>query len=473
MSAAGHELPDLSLSELSEQIRSRSVSSVEATRACLERIERLDPLLNSFITVTAESALEQARHRDAERAAGSLRGPLHGVPIALKDLILTRGIRTTSGSDVLRDWLPPYSATVADRLEAAGAVLLGKLNMHEFAFGATSINPHYGPVRNPHDPTRITGGSSGGSAAAVAAGLCYGALGSDTGGSIRCPAALCGIVGLKPTYGRVSRYGVLPLAWSLDHVGPMTRTVRDAALMLQAMAGADPLDDTASSEPVPDYAAEVDAGVQGLRIGVPVEFFWHPVDPRVRERVLAGIELLARAGAEIREISLSTLDMARAAQTLTIYAEAAAAHRAMLRESSHRYGPTVRVRFACGLFVSGPDYLAAQQARRLVRRELARRFDEVDLIATPACPIPATRIDQKRVAVDGVEAPPQYFLVRNNGLFNLTGLPAVSVPCGLAGGLPAGLQLAGRPWEEGTVLRAARVVEQAVGPLKPQASENL
>lgn len=450
---------DLSLQALSEEIRARRISPIEAVEACLSRIEARDPELNSFLTVTADAALAEARERTEELAAGRLRGPLHGVPIALKDLILTRGVRTTSGSAILRDWVPDRDATVVRRLRAAGAISLGKLNMHEFAFGATSINPHYGATRNPHDTTRMTGGSSGGSGAAVAGKLCYGALGSDTGGSIRCPAALCGLVGLKPTYGRVSRAGVLPLAWSLDHVGPMTRTVADAALMLEAMAGHDPEDGTSAKQPVPVFSRGLDQGVRGLRLGVPREFFWHPVHREVRNRVLEAIEALGNAGAEIREVSLKQLDAARAAQAITIYAEAGTAHRRLLETRSAEYGPSVRCRFVQGLFVSAADYLDAQRARRVVRAALLETFREVDALLTPACPIPAPRIDQQRVNVDGLVAPPQYFLVRNNGLFNITGLPALSVPCGLAAGLPVGLQIAGRPWDEATILRVARVVE--------------
>jgi len=454
------DLTSLSLAELAGEIRAKRVSPLEVTDACLRRIEQQDGNWNSFLTVTADAARTEAAARTEELAAGRYRGPLHGVPIALKDLVLTAGVRTTAGSTILGDWVPDRDACVVRRLREAGAISLGKLNMHEFAFGATNLNPHYGPVRNPHDPTRMTGGSSGGSGAAVAGGLCFGALGSDTGGSIRCPAALCGIVGLKPTYGRVSRDGILPLAWSLDHVGPMTRTAADAALLLEALAGHDPADPTSARRPVPSYIRGIDDGVQGVRLGIPREFFWHPVHREVRSQVVRTIELLGEAGAEIREVSLTTLDTARAAQAITIYAEAATAHRELLRTRSTEYGPSVRCRFAQGLFVSAADYLNAQRARRVVRQELLETLREVDALVTPAVPIPAPRLDQQRVNVDGLIAPPQYFLVRNNGLFNLTGLPALSVPCGRAAGLPVGLQLAGRPWEEGLLLRIARAVEQ-------------
>jgi aspartyl-tRNA(Asn)/glutamyl-tRNA(Gln) amidotransferase subunit A len=453
------DLADLSLEALSGEIRSRRVSSVEAAAACLRRIEERDGALNSFLTVCADSALQQARSLDEELAAGRWRGPLHGVPIALKDLFLTEGVRTTAGSTVLREWTPDRDATVVRFLRSAGAVLLGKLNMHEFAFGATSDNPHYGPVRNPYDPSRIAGGSSGGSGAAVAAGLCFGALGSDTGGSIRCPAALCGIVGLKPTYGRVSRAGVLPLAWSLDHVGPMTRTVADAALLLEAIAGHDPADATSARRPVPAYSTLLEGGVRGLRLGIPREFFWEAVHPEVEAAAWRTVTGLEREGAEVKEVSLPLLEHAAAAQSLLICSEAAAYHRSTLRARSEDYGRSVLLRLAQGLFIPAADYLDAQRARRLVRRGFLECLEDVDALLTPAVPVPAPLIGQERVSVGGLTAAPQYFMVRNTFAFNLTGLPAVTVPCGLAEGLPVGLQIAGRPWEEATVLRVGKTVE--------------
>jgi aspartyl-tRNA(Asn)/glutamyl-tRNA(Gln) amidotransferase subunit A len=453
------DLLDLSLSELSAQLRAGNVSPVEATTACLERIGERDGVLNSFLTVLAEPALAEARAREAELAEGRWRGPLHGVPIALKDLIHTAGVRTTSGSDVLREWVPDRDATVVRRLREAGAVLLGKLNMHEHAFGATSENPHFGPVRNPHDPERIAGGSSGGSAAAVAAGLCYGSLGSDTGGSIRCPAALCGIVGLKPTYGRVSRAGVLPLAWSLDHIGPMARTVTDAALMLEVIAGFDPADASSGRRAVPPYAARCEDAVRGLRVGLPREHFWRPAHPEVRAAALRAARVLEAEGAVVEEVSVPAMEFAQAAQSLTLCAEAAAYHRPQLTEHYARYGADVRMRLLQGLCISGTDYLDAQRARRAVRREFLDVLRTHDLLLTPAVPIPAPRVGEVSVEVDGISAPPLFYLVRNTFPFNLTGLPAVTVPCGTVEGLPVGVQLAGRPWEETTLLRAARRIE--------------
>jgi aspartyl-tRNA(Asn)/glutamyl-tRNA(Gln) amidotransferase subunit A len=453
------ELADLSLGELSREIRARRLSPVEATEACIRRIEERDGALNAFLTPCADAAMEQARSLAGELAAGRHRGPLHGVPLALKDLFLTAGVRTTGGSTILKDWVPDRDGTIVRRLRDAGAVFLGKLNMHEFAFGPTGENPHYGTARNPHDPERIAGGSSSGSAAAVGAAMCYGAPGSDTGGSIRCPAALCGVVGLKPTYGRVPRTGVLPLSWSLDHVGPMTRTVEDSALMLEVMAGHDPADRTSARLPVPVYVRGLHDGVKGLRLGVPREWFWEPIQVEVEARVREAVAALERLGAEVEEVSLPSLEQALAPQQLILFAEAAAYHRPYLRTRSHEYGPNVRVRLAQGLFINGADYLDAQRARRLVRREFLTCLEKCDALLTPTVPITAPPVGAESVRLGGVTGPPVQFLVRNTFPFNLTGLPAVSVPCGLAEGLPVGLQIAGRPWHEAMILRIARAVE--------------
>jgi aspartyl-tRNA(Asn)/glutamyl-tRNA(Gln) amidotransferase subunit A len=470
MSAGEHpvarDLCALSLGELSRALRGRRVTSSAATRACLARIDERNGELNAFLAVTAEAALAAAAQMDAELREGRYRGPLHGVPVALKDLYDTAGVPTTAGSAVLRNRVPEQDATVVRRLRRAGAVLLGKTHLHEFAFGATNLNEHYGPARNPHDPTRMTGGSSGGSAAAVAAGMCYGALGSDTGGSIRCPAALCGIVGLKPTYGRVSRAGVLPLAWSLDHAGPMTRTVEDAALLLETIAGYDAADRTSAMRPVPAWGASLEAPpageapLGGLRVGVPQELFWDPIQPGVADTVRAGIARLAAAGATVAPLSLPFIELALAAQLVILHAEAAAYHRPLLRRHADRYDPRVRARLLQGLTLSSSDYLDALRARGMVREKLLGVLRvEADLLATPAVPLVAPPLEAKEVEVGTVLSDPQAFMVRNTFLFNLTGFPALSVPCGTAGGLPVGLQLAAGPWKEALLFRAARVLE--------------
>jgi aspartyl-tRNA(Asn)/glutamyl-tRNA(Gln) amidotransferase subunit A len=458
---AGGGLTALSLQALAAEFRAGQASPVEATEACLRRIGERDGELNSFLTLCGESALEEAGRLTEELAAGRYRGPLHGVPIALKDLFLTAGVRTTAGSKILQDWVPDRDATVVRMLRQAGAVVLGKLNMHEFAYGITSENPHYGPIRNPYDPERIPGGSSGGSGASVAAGLCYGSLGTDTAGSIRCPAALCGIVGLKPTYGRVSRTGVIPLSWSMDHVGPMTRTVADAAQMLEAIAGYDPADPTSARRPVPAYHRLIEGGVKDLRLGIPRQHFWRPIHPEVEARVRVAIGELERQGAQVREVFLPCLEYAWAAYLPVKDAEATAYHRRTLRERAGDYGEDVRRLLLRGLFVSGVDYVDGQRARRRIRREFLTCLQEVDALVTPASPIPAPKIGQERVEVGDTSGTPRELLVRNFFPFNLTGLPAVTVPCGLADGMPVGLQIAGRPWEEATVLRIARAWEGA------------
>src|SRR3569833_19240 len=389
------EHADRSLSELHHLIARREVTPRKATEACLQRIDERDGELNSFLTVCADSAREEADRLTRELAEGRCRGPLHGVPLALKDLFQTAGVRTTAGSTILRDWVPAQDATVVRRLREAGAVLLGKLNMHEFAFGGTNLNPSRNPSRNPHDPTRMTGGSSGGSGAAVAAGLCYGSLGSDTGGSIRCPAALCGIVGLKPTYGRVPRSGVVPLAWSLDHVGPMARTVTDTALLLEAFSGYASDDPATVWRPVPAYLRQVECGVKGLRLGVPREHFWEPMQPEVRAAVQEAIERLRNAGAEVRELSLPFLESARSAQALIIVSDAAAYHEERLRQQFNEYGADVRLRVLQGLAVRSADYLRAQQVRRQVVSDLLENLAGVDALLTPTVGIVAPRLDEE------------------------------------------------------------------------------
>ncbi len=459
-------LTQLSLCEVSERIRRREVSPVTVTQACLAEIDRRNPELNAFLTVTADAALEQAAAMEQELAAGRWRGPLHGVPVGIKDLIQTAGVRTTGGSELLRDWVPERDATVVRHLKEAGAVILGKTQTHEFAFGPTSENPHHGPSRNPHDPARMTGGSSGGSAAAVTAGLCYAALGTDTGGSIRIPAALCGIVGLKPTYGRVSRSGVLPLAWSLDHVGPLTRTVTDAALMLEALAGSNPDDATCARRPVPPYRRDLSLAaandLRGVRIGVPQGYFWSPADPGVVQNVQAAIEHLRELGAEVREVSLPCLEWIGIPQAVIVHAEALAYHRPHLARSADRYGSETRLRLAQGFFYSATDYLQARRAQQAARREFLRCLEAVDVLVTPTVPMTAPLIGQRTLRVERVTAPTNNYLLRNTLPFNLTGLPALSVPCGPVNGLPTGIQIAGRPWEESMVLQVGAALESRV-----------
>jgi aspartyl-tRNA(Asn)/glutamyl-tRNA(Gln) amidotransferase subunit A len=451
------DLPFLTISQLAEAYRQRDISPLEVTEAMLERIERIDSHVHAYITVTADFALGQAKQAEAAFALGQQLGPLHGVPVALKDLYATKGIRTTAHSKVLFDWLPESDSKAASRLHEAGAVLLGKLAMHEFAFGTTGFDLPFEPARNPWDLSRVTGGSSSGSGAALAAGLCYGALGSDTGGSIRNPAALCGIVGLKPTYGRVSRSGVLPLSWSLDHVGPMARSVADCALILQAIAGYDADDPASANVPVPDYIEGLNGGVRGLRLGVPRDWFseGEGTDAEVLAAFDAALNVFERIGARLVPLDARPFIAARAALMLIMIAEAYAYHELTLKTRPLDLSSAVLNRAREGAFISAADYINAQRARSVITDQLKAALQEVDVIASPAAAQLAERFEEQDL--DRRYRQPSYTPV-----YNLTGLPAISVPCGFtSAGLPIGLQLAGRPFEEASVLRVAQAYESA------------
>jgi aspartyl-tRNA(Asn)/glutamyl-tRNA(Gln) amidotransferase subunit A len=455
------ELCYTSLRGLATLIQRQEVSPVEATQAVVDRVDKFDRQLNSFITLLGDQALAQARTTEQEIRDGHYRGPLHGIPIAVKDLYYTKGIRTTAGSKILSDYIPAYDATVIARLREAGAILIGKLNMHEFARGATNASSLIGACYNPWDTLRVPGGSSGGSAAAVAAALCFGALGSDTGGSIRIPAAFCGIVGLKPTYGRVSRYGVFPLSWSLDHVGPMTRTVTDAALMLQVIAGHDRQDPTTRTAVVPDYSAALTGDIQGARLGIPQEFYFEQLDAEVGDSVRAAIQTLERAGAHVEEVSLPLSKYAVAAGRIISLTESAEIHEKFLKTRFADYSPDVRAGFLVGQLILGKHYMKAQRLRSLIRQEMAAALRRVDALVTPTVPIPAPRIGHTTVEIGQETVDVMSTLSRLTRPANLAGFPAISVPCGFTqGGLPIGLQLTGRPFAESTILQLAYAYEQ-------------
>ena len=456
------ELCYLSAGDLSRLIKTREVSPVEVVDAHLERIGNTDGVLNSFITLLPEQAKTAARRAENEIQGGNYRGPLHGVPVGLKDLFNTAGVRTTSGSRIFDSFVPDQDCTVAARFLRAGAILIGKLNMHPFAYGPTGENEDYGHMHNPWNPELITGGSSGGSGSATAAGQCTITMGSDTGGSVRIPAALCGIVGLKPTYGLVSRHGLTPLSWSLDHPGPMVRSVEDAALALNAIAGHDPNDVASAQVSVPDYTSALTGDVQGLRIGIPREYLQAPLDPEVSQAFQQAIGVLEEMGANVTEVDFPMFQHAQAISGAILMAEASACHRDLLAANADQLYPPVRLRLEAGLFITSADYLKAQQARSLFNREVRQLLEEVDLLAGPTEPVTAPRILASEVQAGEQKIGTTAALTQFTRPYNITGSPAISIPCGFSqAGLPIGLQLAGKPFDEITVLRAAHAYEQA------------
>ncbi len=466
------DLTRLSAFETREAIARREVSAREVVEAYLRRIDQVDPLVHAFLTVTREQALVQA--------AGALNGPLAGVPVALKDNHCTRGIRTTCASRILENFVPPYDATVIRKLRDAGAILLGKTNMDEFAMGSSTENSAFQKTLNPWDPSRIPGGSSGGSAAAVAADFCAAATGSDTGGSIRQPAALCGVTGLKPTYGRVSRYGLVAFASSLDQIGPMTKDVRDAALMLSVIAGQDPMDATSAPLPVPDYLASLEKGVRGMRLGLPREYFGAGMDAEVEKSVRDAVEVYRKLGAEIVDLSLPNTEHGIATYYLIAPAEASSnlarydgvhyGHRAKeydglvqmySRSRDEGFGAEVKRRIMLGTFALSAGYYDAYynnalKVRRLIKQDFDRAWEQVDAVVCPTSPIPAFKVGEKS------DDPLQMYLCDVLTVtLNLAGLPGVSIPCGFTkAGLPVGLQVIGKAFDEETVLRVARAFER-------------
>ena len=473
-------LTDLTIHELGARFRQNDATPTEAAREYLDRIAALDPKVKAYLTVTAEAALARAAEADARFKTGAPLGPLDGVPLGLKDVLCTRGVRTTAGSRILEGFVPPYDATVVARLARAGAVILGKLNMDEFAMGSSTENSGYFATRNPWDLSRVPGGSSGGSAAAVAADLAAATLGTDTGGSIRQPAAFCGTVGLKPTYGRVSRYGLIAFASSLDQIGPFAKDVEDAALMLQAIAGHDPMDSTSAAVPVPDYAAGLGQGVEGLKVGIPAEYFIEGLDPEVETAVRAAIEILKGLGAKTESVSLPHTEYGLAAYYVIGPAEASSnlarydgvkyglrvpGARDLIdmysRTRGAGFGAEVKRRVMLGTYALSAGYYdayygKAQKVRTLVQRDFQKAFERVDVIVAPTTPSAAFRTGEK-------EDPLSMYL---NDVFtipvNLAGLPGVSVPAGFTnGGLPVGLQVIGKAFDEAAVLRTAKAYEGA------------
>jgi aspartyl-tRNA(Asn)/glutamyl-tRNA(Gln) amidotransferase subunit A len=442
-------------------LRARRVSSVELTADSLARVRRAQPALNAYITVTEDLALAQAARADADFAAGIDRGPLQGIPIAYKDLFFTRGIRTTAGSPIYSGFIPDHDAAVVERLHAAGAVNTGKLNQHELAYGITSANPHFGPVRNPWNADHSPGGSSGGSGAVVAAGLVYAAMGTDTGGSIRIPASFCGTVGLKPTYGSVSRYGVFPLGYSLDHMGPLTASVRDAALVLNAIAGHDPRDPASSRRAAAGFLPPANCSIRGLRIGVPENFYFERLDSEVESAVRSALGRAESLGAELHPVRVPDLDALNTVARIILLAEASAVVQPHLADRS-RFGADVLALFDQGRLVSAVDYIDAQRLRRRLRAEFNRLWRTVDCIATPTTPTTAPRIGENTIRVAGREEDVRLLTTRFMRGVNALGFPALSIPCGLSSArLPIGLQMIGPAFREDVLLTAGAALEDS------------
>ncbi len=451
-----------SLNDASRLVRSKKVSPVELTQECLRRIEQLNPKLNAFITVTAASALVEARTAEAEIQRGRWKGPLHGIPIALKDLVDTAGVRTTAASGLFRDRVPTQDAEVVRRLKAAGAVLVGKTNLHEFAYGGSSAISYFGPVRNPWNVAYSPGGSSGGSAAAVAAQMCYGAIGTDTGGSIREPAGYCGIVGLKPTYGRVSASGVIPCAWSLDHIGPMTSTVMDAALMLQAIAGYDPQDPGSIDLPVPDYVAGITAPTSSLRLGIPRAWFYEELHPDIQSAMETALSVLKRLTRLQRDMAPLATDGTYASimnpAVTIILAEIYEYHKDYILKNPELYQTSTLKRIRAGADATTPAYVQARRELEQIRHSVAHVFHDVDLVITPTSPVPPFKIAD----LMDPDWAKELQMLHNTRPFNVLGLPTISVPCGFTTeGLPIGMQISGAPGAEASVLRLAHAYEQA------------
>jgi aspartyl-tRNA(Asn)/glutamyl-tRNA(Gln) amidotransferase subunit A len=451
---AGDELHYASIRDLGERFRRRTLSPVDLTELLLARIEKLDPTLHAFVTVTAERARAEARAaEEALRRADSAK-PLLGIPVAYKDLYATKGIRTTAGSALLDDWVPGADSTCVTRLQEAGCVMLGKLITHEFAFGIQFPGHRFLPARNPWNLNHIPGGSSSGSGAALAAGLAVGSLGSDTGGSIRGPAAFSGIAGIKPTYGRCSRAGVITLSWTLDHTGPMARSVEDCAYLLQALAGYDPADPASSQAPVGDYTVSLRDGIRGLRVGIPRAYFFDGINAEMERAFQGVVDVLRSLGAEVRDVEIPSIQASMAFLVIMLV-EAFAYHERDLRERPQLYGDVLRQKLLAGGLLRGSEYVQAQRLRARLSQDMAAVLTTLDVLVTPTTPGPAPSFDT-------VLTPDFPFARSNMAPFNMTGLPALAVPCGFTTtGLPLSFQIAGRPFDEATVLRVGHAYEQA------------
>ncbi len=449
----------MTLVEAAAQLRAGKVSSHELVSESLARIQKLNPTLNAFITVTGDAALQAARRCDEELAAGRDRGPLHGVPVALKDNFFTKGVRTTGGSKLFADHVPDHDSAVTEKLHDAGAVIVGKTGLHELAYGVSSTNAHFGTIRNPHDHTRIPGGSSGGSGAAVQSGMVFMAMGSDTGGSIRIPAAYCGTVGLKPTFGRVSRFGMFPLGFSLDHAGPLTRTCQDAVATLNAISGYDPRDPSATLRPAENLRLEDPIYVKDLKVGLPENFFFDRLEPAVERAVKGALRRIEELGATVVSVKLPDIAAINTAGRIILFAEASAWLEPYHLNRRADISPEVLALLDQGRMVSGTQYVNAQRARRQLSREFAKVWKKVGVLFTPTIPMGAPPIGASTVVLGGVEEDVRAATTRFVRAINVLGLPAVSVPCGMTDeNLPVGVQIIGPPFGERRVLSAGAAI---------------
>lgn len=460
-----NELATKTIEELAPMLRDKKISPVELTKAVLDRTDAYDKKINAFISHSKGAAIEKAKKAENEIMNGEYRGRLHGIPMALKDILYFQNETVTFGSKIHQNFVPDFDATVVSELKEAGVIFTGKLNMHEYAWGATTTNPHFGACRNPWNLNRIPGGSSGGSGAAVASDLTIASLGTDTGGSIRLPAAMCGIVGLKPTHGRISKYGCFPLAWSLDHIGPMTKSVYDSALLLEVLARYDAKDPTSIDTPTINYTEILSTDLSDTVIGINEEYFFANVDKQVEDPVRRSVQRLEQLGAKIETVKIPFLEYAEFAELVTIATEASTIHHDNLISRPEDFGDDVRFLLEFGELISAVDYIQAQQIRHQLNIEFAKVFEKVDVLISPTLPFIPQEIGENTVNINGKKLSFLDQVIRFTGPGNITGLPALSIPCGLSNGIPIGMQIMGPAFKEESVLNVAYAHEQS-NPLK-------